>query len=140
MFENIIATATSVCVWLTNTQKEKMSTEKLPSEGEFVFPNGDSYCGSFVTTEHDGIQMHGYGVLTSKQHDYTYEGKWENDKMCGVGKLSMADSSVYEGEFVDSKFDGKGSLTWPDGSRYDGRFQVADLLSYYLLIRLLHKG
>ena len=103
-----------------------MSTEKLDVQldGEFVFPNGDEYRGSFITTEQNGIQMHGYGVLTSKQHDYTYGGNWEHDKMCGVGKLSMADNSVYEGEFVDSKFNGKGSLTWPDGSRYDGRFQV----------------
>ena len=54
------------------------------------------------------------------QKGYTYEGSWEHDKMCGLGKLSMADNSVYEGEFVDSKFHGKGSLTWPDGSRYDG--------------------
>lgn len=98
-----------------------MSEEKLISEGEFVFPNGDEYRGSFISSD-NGIQMHGAGVLTSKQ-GYTYEGSWEHDKMCGLGKLSMADNSVYEGEFVDSKFHGKGSLTWPDGSRYDGHFQ-----------------
>ena len=47
-----------------------MSEEKLIAEGEFVFPNGDEYRGSFISTE-NGIQMHGAGVLTSKQEGAT---------------------------------------------------------------------
>ena len=43
-----------------------MSQETLIEEGEFVFPNGDEYRGSYITSE-NGIQMHGAGVLTSKQ-------------------------------------------------------------------------
>ena len=61
IFENAIATAGKNCFSL-----KKMSQEVLIAEGEFVFPNGDEYRGSYISTE-NGIQMHGAGVLTSKQ-------------------------------------------------------------------------
>lgn len=77
-------------------------------------------------------QKHGYGTLFVPSDDDSEEiynklyGKWENDKLEGLGILSdMDDNVIYKGNFKNSKYDGEGTLIKrsPDGDEiYTGNF------------------
>lgn len=88
--------------------------------GVYVFPNGDKYDGEYIQTE-EGLQRHGYGVHTTSE-GLSYQGKWEDDKMNGEGKLLHPSGALYEGQFVNNMFHGYGKYTWSDGSFYEGNF------------------
>jgi len=94
--------------------------ETIALEGDFVFPNGDTYSGNYISGP-NGILREGKGKWISKS-GYVYDGEWSNDKINGQGYLKMPEGSEYRGQFVAGKFHGEGCYTWSDGSNYAGPF------------------
>ncbi|MEH0155452.1 hypothetical protein V6R21_14995 [Limibacter armeniacum] len=52
-----------------------------------------------------------------------YQGRWNNDKMQGRGKITYPDGSSYEGNFLDGIRSGFGIFTWANGDEYQGGFK-----------------
>merc|ERR1711937_1030407 len=56
-------------------------------EGDFVYPNGDTFSGSYLSGP-EGIKRHGQGKWVS-QTGCVYDGEWENDQINGFGNLKL---------------------------------------------------
>ena len=75
---------------------------KKNGEGEFFYPDGSKYEGSWMNNG-----RHGWGRYTYPNGD-TYEGEWAQDRRHGQGTYTYAQtSSRYEG-------------TWSHGNMQDG--------------------
>ena len=67
---------------------------KKSGKGDFVFPNGDYYCGSF-----DRDMKDGYGSLVSFSENFTYKGDFKGDSISGHGICLMSNGMVVEGYY-----------------------------------------
>ena len=65
----------------------------IHGQGLQVYPNGDSYVGSF---EHGEVA--GMGKFVNYR-GATYDGEWKNSKQNGEGTETWADGAVYQGHF-----------------------------------------
>jgi len=52
-----------------------------------------------------------------------YIGYWENDKVCGKGKLFHSDGDIYEGDWLNDKSNGFGIYIHKDGTRFEGEWK-----------------
>ncbi len=107
--------------------------------GTFLWPDGNSYSGSFV----DGL-MHGKGTFswtngnlyngeyrTGKRDGYgtftwqngnRYTGTFSHGTIHGRGSFIFSSGETYEGTFENGTMNGVGTLSWPNGDRYVGSF------------------
>jgi len=74
----------------------------IHGQGLQVYPNGDSYVGSF---------QHGEVAGMGKFVNYRGVG---NSKQNGEGTETWADGAVYQGHFKDGKKEGFGKFLWAD--------------------------
>ena len=88
-------------------------------EGKGILKNnkGNTYIGDFVNSK-----RHGKGILdTNKVH---YEGEFQNDKLCGKGRIIFKkEGHVYEGEFDNNEINGYGTFKWKNGDSYTGQMK-----------------
>eukprot|EP00045_Choanoeca_perplexa_P018034 m.276076 g.276076 ORF g.276076 m.276076 type:complete len:150 (-) comp17693_c2_seq2:756-1205(-) len=97
-------------------RKETAVPEDQTSTGTFVFPDGSSYEGEFLTTGADGnIQRSGKGTMSFADGS-TYVGEWKDDMMHGDGCMQNADGSSYKGTFSNGLYEGFGCYTFADGA------------------------
>lgn len=83
-------------------------------KGKKVYPNGDSFRGTFTKKLND-LKPNGYGKMTFADGS-SYEGYWENGvRKNGEGIMVYKDGSKYRGEWVDNKRSGFGWYTMPGG-------------------------
>lgn len=68
-------------------------------KGTFVWPNGD-----------------------------TYEGSWLKDRQCGQGVQTWANGESYTGGWKDDKKHGTGTYKWADGRLYQGKWNLGENL------------
>lgn len=109
-------------------------------EGEYIYPNGNTYVGLFKEGRYHGRGICYFSTgasyvgefVNGLQHgegEYTYadgcryEGKWDMSKPQGRGMHTYNDGRIYDGEWRSGKMCGQGVLTYPDGRKYEGRFQ-----------------
>lgn len=70
-----------------------------------------SYSGDFLIS-----RRHGLGTCYfEKPKGEIYEGKWQNDKMNGLGKYYVNENFYYYGNLKDNQFSGRGKLTTTEG-------------------------
>ena len=82
---------------------------------KIISPN-DFYMGNFKNGLYEGNGR-------EETEDYIYEGNFESDKKCGIGKISFKNSKeYYEGEFYDDNITGKGTYVWENNHTYTGNF------------------
>eukprot|EP00746_Dinoflagellata_sp_MGD_P071545 gnl/MRDRNA2_/MRDRNA2_29125_c0_seq1.p1 gnl/MRDRNA2_/MRDRNA2_29125_c0~~gnl/MRDRNA2_/MRDRNA2_29125_c0_seq1.p1 ORF type:complete len:510 (+),score=105.35 gnl/MRDRNA2_/MRDRNA2_29125_c0_seq1:129-1658(+) len=98
---------------------------KRTGTGVYDFANGDRYEGCVSNN-----QRIGKGIFTSKSHNLTYDGQWQDNMPEGAGTLKVnkdeGDAFEYEGQWEGGLKEGKGTLLFPSGSKYTGDF-VSDL-------------
>ena len=72
---------------------------------------------------------HGQGKITIPGSSHsnlgaeTYEGTWQEDKMCGYGVYKYANGAFYRGDWKDNKHHGKGQYEFPNGTCYVGDWE-----------------
>jgi hypothetical protein len=93
----------------------------IHSQGLQIYPNGDSYVGSF---EHGEVS--GMGKFVN-YNGATYEGEWKNSKQNGEGTETWGDGAVYQGSFREGKKEGFGRFVWADHAKYEGEFHGNNL-------------
>ena len=76
------------------------------------------YEGEFVNNK-----KHGNGTI-QMSNGTTYEGKWDNDNMAGLGKIVFTNSfyHIYEGEFYNGQMHGNGVMHMTNGDKYEGEW------------------
>ena len=81
---------------------------------------GESCCykGSLSLDQHNPT-CRGFLVFPNKD---TFEGTFQSDTIDGVGSLRYSCGDTFVGEFVQGKLSGEGSITFNDGSNYQGNF------------------
>lgn len=114
-------TVTSKPTTTTSTPAANNGVEKVTNkEYTYTFSDGTTekitYTGDWVKNAPNG---NGYGVFG----DGTYDGKWENGKENGQGKMTFTSGNTYDGWFKDGKYDGQGTFTWANGDKYVGGFK-----------------
>lgn len=87
------------------------------TNGKQHFPDGSTFCGTFV----DGIR-NGFGTLSSGDGQYKYEGQWIYGKRHGFGVEHTRDGNIFEGDFVKDKRKGMGKIFYPDGEVFEDYF------------------
>ena len=77
-------------------------------EGKYQYKDGGYYEGDYRNSRKHHITGVNYPVCDAKRYGFglrvwsngsKYEGQWENDKMCGKGKLTNIKSEQYNGDF-----------------------------------------
>ena len=74
-------------------------------------------------------RYHGFGHLTLKEGEGSYEGQFRNGERHGQGKQVDADGSVYTGDWRDDTQWGSATIVYPTSAVYTGQ-----PLSLYLII------
>ncbi|KAK9833171.1 hypothetical protein WJX74_009340 [Apatococcus lobatus] len=82
-----------------------------------LYPNGDSYFGSYATDAREGMGL--YATAVGGAH----AGLWSAAKRAGQGMMLMPDGALYTGSFQADKFDGLGTYSYPAGSTYNGSWK-----------------
>nr|VZI49682.1 unnamed protein product [Spirometra erinaceieuropaei] len=110
-------------------------------EGHMHYPNGSIYSGSWSHNSREGRlavdsqtvyegdfhqdRKHGSGVLSSRL--FRIAANYNEDKICGNGRVTFEFGGSYEGNFLDGKPHGEGALVRPfdlpaySGCWHDGR-------------------
>jgi len=91
---------------------------KKNGQGIFHFSNGDVFDGRWAD-EH----VNGVGKITYANGS-SYEGQFQNDKRHGIGLFTDVDGSTYTGHWEEGLKQGSGTLKKSDGSSYDGNWQA----------------
>lgn len=95
-------------------EEEPKEEEEPPLEileGDFLLPDGSTYCGEYILRQERPL-MHGKGKLHTAPE--TFEGNF-CEGLYKDGTFTGADGSVYSGSFHNNIFHGPGTYTWPDG-------------------------
>ena len=94
-------------------------------EGVYTFKNGNEYRGSFRTcsrlTSKYGI-FEGEGKLKISDLG-TFNGKFLNNQIHGLGTYFYKDGRKYVGEFKNGEMDGQGTFTEIDGTILTGQWK-----------------
>lgn len=89
--------------------------EDFKHYGEFSFPDGTNYNGSFLKNEFSG-----FGVLSSPGK-YHYSGGFMDGLKHGKGKITFDNGDYYDGDFYKGKKHGKGIFYWMSEEKtYEG--------------------
>ena len=75
-------------------------------------------------------KRHGKGTMTWVMGQYV--GDW-NDKLDGVGNLSLPNGKKYSGEFKKDKYHGQGTMTLKDGKVIKGLWKKFCKIRYYII-------
>lgn len=119
--------------------KKLFAEEKTEIQPIFQFQFEERYLYDGELKE--GLR-NGYGTIRNDQGEEIYSGEWENDELCGKGKLKNVCSRVleqefdfkdfnklaqcwvyYEGDFKRNLFDGMGDLLLSNGEKFVGKFE-----------------
>ncbi len=120
----------------------QINAENKPNGyGTAYFPDGRSFCGSFMNKySKDGFLFYTNpltGIKSAQQYDEgkstgyvemewpdgnVYKGAYQNGEFTGYGELYMADGSIYRGNWQGGLYSGEGEYIWPDGSWYKGEW------------------
>ena len=130
-------------------------------DGQYIFPNGNTYIGSFKNDVREGIGQ----ILYANGDEYI--GNFKNGKKNGKGIFKWNDGCMYYGEYKDNKMDGFGSCynssgvliyegqwksnqihgtgtyIWSDSKKYVGEFRNGKKHGYgsfYLDGELVYEG
>ena len=96
-------------------------------------PHGDNIVETFPGEEqkfegrYENGKRQGYGKLTMS-NGHRYEGNFADNVPSGEGKLYIQDGTVYEGTitFTNSRFKIEGKVTKKDGTTREGTFDGND--------------
>jgi hypothetical protein len=67
-------------------------------------------------------KMNGHGKVTLATGE-RFDGQWKNDMKNGHGMYTYANGDRYDGQYRDDQKDGHGVYTYADASRYDGEWR-----------------
>jgi len=87
---------------------------EFDGQGEYIFPSGDRYIGSFSEGKRSG-----YGSYYYNGGDI-YSGNWVNNTATGYAEYIFANGDKYVGMFSDYLWDGQGTFSYKDGYTYQG--------------------
>tara|TARA_Y100000590_G_scaffold462643_1_gene627308 strand:- start:132 stop:1448 length:1317 start_codon:yes stop_codon:yes gene_type:complete len=78
--------------------------------GYGVWPNGDTYTGSFYNGKYSGHGTYTWGSGPHKGDKYV--GDFVDEKKHGTGLYTFANGDTYEGDYIYDVPDGYGIMTW----------------------------
>ena len=90
------------------------NSEGLVENGEYQYPNGAIYNGSWL-----GTQRHGQGTQVWPD-GARYEGEWQDNCAHGRGTFYHADGDIFDGQWQFDKANGYGTYYNVNGSKYEG--------------------
>ena len=105
--------------WRVNSSVTVKNAELHQGTGNITYSDGFFYTGDIVQDK-----MHGLGVM-SLNNIVFYEGNFKDDTRDGHGILYLPDGSVYDGQFLNNLFHGVGYLIYPNSyaqKTYEGLF------------------